>query len=456
VKKNGLTLAALTADPANRRAHGERNLALIADALREVGAARSIVVDEANVILAGNGVVQAAQTVGLKKLRIVEAAGDEVIAVRRTGLTEAQKRALALFDNRTSELAEWNIEQLLADQQAGLDLAPFWTDEELAALLNGNGTPKAGLTDPDAVPEVRATDIQRGDLFELGGHRLLCGDSTVAADVARVMGEDRAGLMNTDPPYGVDYAAVKNGIPRSGFRDIQARGGDITNDDLTDGPALQAFLEAMIRAAVTHLTDAPAFYLWHPMLTQGTFFAAAAAAADILIHRQIIWVKPHMVLTRSGQYHWKHELCFYGWIRGHPCPWYGEKNQVSVWPISSNGSGDGEREHPTQKPVALFIPALLNHTRRNEWVYEPFAGSGSQLIASEQQERRCAALEIEPQYCQVTLDRWEQFTGERAKKVGEAVRDRPVTRSKVTRARKTKAETEPPARRGRRAARARQ
>src|SRR5262252_5814656 len=188
------TVARLTADPQNRRGHPARNLDLIAQALREVGAARSIVIDEDDVVLAGNGVVQAAPRAGLTKLRVVEAAGDEVIAVRRRGLTAAQKRALALYDNRTAELAEWDVAQLLADQAEGLDLASFWSDAELAALLGGNGGPKQGRTDPDAVPEVRATEIQRGDLFELGRHRLLCGDSTVAADVARVMGENRAGL----------------------------------------------------------------------------------------------------------------------------------------------------------------------------------------------------------------------------------------------------------------------
>jgi hypothetical protein len=205
-RRDPTTLAALTADPQNRRAHGERNLALIATALKEVGAARSIVIDEDDLILAGNGVTQAAAQAGLTKLRVVEASGDEIIAVRRRGLTDAQKRALALYDNRTAELATWNVEQLLADQAAGLDLASYWDAGELAALLSANGAPKDGLTDPDAVPEVRATEIQRGDLFELGAHRLLCGDSTVAADVARVMGEARAGLMNTDPPYGVTYA----------------------------------------------------------------------------------------------------------------------------------------------------------------------------------------------------------------------------------------------------------
>jgi site-specific DNA-methyltransferase (adenine-specific) len=126
-----------------------------------------------------------------------------------------------------------------------------------------------------------------------------------------------------------------------------------------------------------------------------------------------------MVLTRSGQYHWKHELCFYGWIRGKPCPWYGDKSQVSVWPVGESQRG---REHPTQKPVALFLPPIANHTRERDAIYEPFAGSGSQFIAAEQTTRRCLGLEIEARYCQVIVDRWEAFTGQTAVKVGEAVR----------------------------------
>jgi DNA modification methylase len=223
--------------------------------------------------------------------------------------------------------------------------------------------------------------------------------------------------MNTDPPYGVDYAAVKNGIPRSGFRNIQERVGDIENDGLTDGPEFQAFLERAIKAALPVLTENPAFYLWHPMLTQGAFAAAAAAAAAaaVLIHRQIVWVKPHLILTRSGMYHWKHELCFYGWITGKRCPWYGDKSQVSVWEVGYDDRG----EHPTQKPVELFRRPILNHTKKGEACYEPFAGSGSQFIAAEDLGRKCFGLEISPRWCDAIVERWQDHTG------GKATRERP-------------------------------
>lgn len=367
---------------------------MVVDALQQVGAARSIVIDEDNVVLAGNGVTEAAAEAGITKVRVVEVDGSTLVAVRRSGLTAEQKRALAIFDNRTAELAEWNAEQLQADVDTGLSLQPWFSADEQKILLAGKtGAPKDGLTDPDAVR----------------------GDSTKPEDVARVMDGDKAALMNTDPPYGIDYSKLKDGIPGSGFKNHQEQWGDIANDTETHGPELQAFLERMIRTAVPHLTATCAFYFWHPMLTQGTFFAAAAAA-DILIHRQIIWVKPGFVLTRSGQYHWKHELCFYGWVKGHHCPWYGPKNQTSVWEC---GRDDDAGQHPTQKPVELFRRPIQNHCKPGAVIYEPFSGSGSQLIAAQQLDVSCRAIELSPRYVQVAIDRWEQFTGDKAVKVGE-------------------------------------
>jgi hypothetical protein len=208
------TLADLRPDPVNRRTHTLRNLAMVTEALHTVGAARSIVIDEDNLILAGNGVTEAAVAAGLTKVQIVDVEGDTLVAVRRRGLTATQKRALAIYDNRTAELAEWNIEQLAADLTNGEDLSAFFLPDELTALL-GPSAATPGLTDPDAVPEPRATDIQRGDLFALGRHRLLCGDSTQAADVALVMADGKAALFATDPPYLVDYDGMNHPSKKS-------------------------------------------------------------------------------------------------------------------------------------------------------------------------------------------------------------------------------------------------
>jgi hypothetical protein len=222
----------LVPDPANRRLHNPRNLGMIADALHEVGAARSIVIDEENVILAGNGVTEAAAEAGITRVRVVDTSGDELVAVRRRGLTAEQKRALALYDNRTAELAAWNPEQLQADVASGLTLEPWFSESELATVLGRSASLKAGRTDPDQVPAERPTGIQLGDLFDLGPHRLLCGDATSQADVARLLGNDKPLLMVTDPPYGVAYDPTWRAD--AGVNRNPRKLGKVTNDDHAD------------------------------------------------------------------------------------------------------------------------------------------------------------------------------------------------------------------------------
>lgn len=300
-----------------------------------------------------------------------------------TGLATYDREALdALL--REVDTGDAALQSLIADLAAQNDL-----------YLNGDepGEPVDAEPQIDRAAELnKKWQVQPGDLWLIGPHRLLCGDSTKAEDVARVMGGERAELMNTDPPYGIAY------VSNAQSKDQAQSFTEIENDDL-DGIALQSFLEAVIRAAVPHLAEHAAFYLWHPMLTQGTFFAAAAAA-DILIHRQIIWVKPSLVFGR-GDYHWQHELCFYGWRRGFRPAFYGERNQTTIWAAGR----EGDCPHPTQKPLKLFEVPILNHTKKGESVYEPFAGSGSQLVAAQNLNRKCYAIEISPDYCAVILER---------------------------------------------------
>ena len=267
--------------------------------------------------------------------------------------------------------------------------------------------PLRGLVEEVAPPLPAEPITKLGDLILMGRHRLLCGDATKAADVQRLMGAERAGLMNIDPPYGVSYA--NDDRPNPG----------VAKDDLRD-VGLQSFLEAAFRAAKDHaLTPNAAWYMWHAHLTQG-FFAAAAAAADVILSRQIIWVKPVLLLTR-GQYHWKHEPCFFGWVKGHQPPDYGrgngERDQTTVWEVDSVTSAEREEfQHSTPKPVGLFTQPILKHLLPSEICYDPFCGSGPQFIAAERLGMRCFGMDIDPLNCDVVVARWEQMTGRNAER----------------------------------------
>jgi len=371
------------------------------DALQDVGAARSIVIDEDNVILAGNGVATAAAQAGMTAVRVIDADGDELIAVRRSNLTAEQKRKLAIYDNRTAELAEWNVEQLRLDHDAGLDLTPYFDTKELRTLFAG--AVKPGRTDPDAVPETRATDIQHGDLLELGAHRLLCGDCTVAADVARVMGEDKPVVL-TDPPYGIDIVKGKKVGGGSALKFGKVGGGGwvdstpyaaVTNDDSTD-------------TARAFYTTARECQLDRMIIWGGNYFTAFLPPSACWL----IWDKENTGNFADAELAW---TSFAKAVRMYRWMWNGlaRKGARSVEGVS--------RVHPTQKPVGLHVEIIQNWTDAADAVLDGFSGSGTTLIACEQVARRCRAIEIEPQYVQVALDRWEAFTGQRAVKVGEAV-----------------------------------
>ena len=399
-----LAVAELTPDPNNARTHDAANLAAIEASLRANGQYRPAIVnlteDGQKIVVVGNGMLAAAQKIGW-----------EWLECRTCRLSPAQQRAISVADNRTAELADWDMEVLESLLEPMRDDTPDLADALLFEKLLPAAKPD---TDEGAEPQTdRAEELQAewktevGQLWEIVGenqtHRLLCGDSTQAEDVERLMDRERAQLMNTDPPYGVTYANDER--PNPGVAKPR-----VANDTLTDAQ-LQAFLESCFRAAVAHaLLPNAAWYMWHAHLTQGYFAAAAAAAAaNVVLHRQIIWVKPVLLLGR-GQYHWKHEPCFMGWVKGNQPPDYGEGNgertQTTVWELPTVTQAERkEFNHSTPKPIKLFTIPLVKHTKPGEIAYEPFAGSGPQFIAAEQLGRRCYGMEISPAYCAVILQR---------------------------------------------------
>ena len=397
----------LLANPGNFRRHPGVQLEALRGSLAELGWVKTILVNK----ITGHVVD------GHARIEEAMRQGAAMIPVTYVELTEAEEKlALAVLDPIT-EMAhrdEEALKALLADvntEDAGLQALL----DEMAGEDSGVSGLKDGADEND-VPEPPVNPITKaGDLWLLGKHRLFCGDSTKAEDVAKLMGKERAGLMNTDPPYGINYTNTD----RPGAKKSSATPA-IANDDLADAK-LQAFLESAFKVAVgSALRSDAAWYMWHAHLTQGFFAAAAAAAANVILHRQIIWVKPVLLLTR-GQYHWKHEPCFMGWVKGNEPPDYGagagERNQTTIWEIDSVNRDDRkEFNHSSPKPVGLFEIPIIKHLKPSEVAFEPFAGSGPQFIAAEKHDRRCFGLEIEPRYCDVIVQRWENMTGKKAKR----------------------------------------
>lgn len=387
----------LVNDPANRRKHPARNVDMIRASLQQLGAARSIVVDEDDVILAGNGVTAAAIAAGLTSVRVIESSGDELIAVRRRGLTPEQKRALALFDNRTAELAEWDTDALRGDVDAGLDLQPFWSDDEEAELLARPGT--VGETDPDDIPAARSTTVQRGDVFALGPHRVICGDSTNPEDVARVLDGVPVDAVVTDPPYcsgGFQEAGRKAGS-------IGTRGDEmIANDTLSTRGYM-----ALIRTVLDRVGAGVVYVFTDWRMWVNLFDVVESSGYGV--RAMIVWDKQTPGMGR-------------GWRSQHELILCGSRVSLPFDPTKAQGNviqctRTGNVNHPTEKPVDL-VAKVLAVSDTAQRVGDPFLGSGTTLIACEQVGRACVGLDLDPVWCQVTIDRWEAFTGQRAVKVG--------------------------------------
>ncbi|MBA2469376.1 MAG: DNA modification methylase [Chloroflexia bacterium] len=405
-----LPLDALLPDPRNARRHGERNLALIADALRDVGAARSIVVDETGTVLAGNATLAAAGQAGLSRVRIVDADGTELIAVRRSGLTADQKQRLALYDNRAAELAEWDTE-ILASLADEVDLTDLWDADELADLLAGE-EPVVLAGDPDDVPDLPADPVTRpGDLWTLGSHRLLCGDATDPGDLARLMAGEHATCLWTDPPYGVSYVGK-------------------TADALTIANDTDAGLAGLLEAAFTnvgpHLEAGASFYIAHPAGPLALTFAQVVADLGWSVRQTLVWVKDSLVMGHAD-YHYRHEPLLFGYLPGPGrrgrggVGWHGDHAQDSVFEIPRPKASP---DHPTTKPVALVTAMLINSTKRGNVVLDPFGGSGTTLIACAELGRAGRLLELDPRYCDVAIRRWEALTGETAERVVTRLEER--------------------------------
>ena len=374
----------LALDPHNARKHGCRNLDAIKASLAEFGQRRPLVVDTDMTVIAGNGTLEAARALGWSEIDVTVAPPE---------WTREQARAYALADNRTAELATWD-EDVLLQTLTELDLAG-WDVDALGFDLPDNAT---GVIEDEA-PEPPEDPITKpGDVWTLGEHRLLCGDSTDAPQVSRLMAGVTARMMFTDPPWNVAIGSDSN--PRH-----RQRAG-LANDDLPP-EEFQAFLDAFIEAARPHI-DGDVYCV----LGASEWPRLDATLRDHGYHwsATVIWVKDQFVLGRS-KFHRRYEPIWYGWHGGSTSSFGSRRDLDDVWEIPRPRKSE---DHPTMKPVEVPARAISYSSRKGQLIFDPFLGSGTTLIASEQLGRVCYGLELDPGYCDVIVSRWEKLTGHRA------------------------------------------
>jgi DNA modification methylase len=395
----------LVLDEKNANKGTKRGHELLGESLQKYGAGRSGVVDRHNRVIAGNKTVEAARAAGMKSISVVETDGSSLVAVQRGDLDlkrDKKARELAIADNRVSEIdLEWNPEVLAS---LDVDLTQFWNENELNALLKDFRSNDLSAPEPkvdQAADLQKKWNTERGQIWEIGQHRLMCGDSGSAADVGALMEGKSAKLCATDPPYLVSYDAKNH--PSKDFSDGKNKDWKGRYADKQKTEPLGPFYEAFLRQALTVCEDDAGIYLWHASQRQ-IEVEKAMRNCGILVHQQIIWVKNKPVLTHSF-YMWQHEPCFFGWKQGNKPKRNPGSFPTTVWQIDVPILPGVESRHPTEKPLELFATPILLHTQPGELCYEPFSGSGTHLCAAENTGRRCFAMEIEQAFVAVALER---------------------------------------------------
>ena len=416
----------------------------VAWSIREYGFRQPIVVDADGVIIVGHTRWKAAQRLGLEEVPVHVA----------TDLTPTQIKAYRIADNKVAELASWDMDLLpielseLRGMDVDLELLGF-SSEELEKMLGASGTD--GLTDPDAVPEPPDEAVTKpGDIWVLGNHRLMCGDSSKDADVDRLLDRGRVQLVNTDPPYNVGVASRSNNaiaasgdhpigqqgmdiairrkassssdahpigrnwsdLPKATTRKLRPKDRPLANDFISDEEFAQ-LLRAWFGNIRRVLEDGRSFYIWGGY-TNIWNYPNALKESELYFSQMVIWVKEHPVLTRKD-FMGNHEWCFYGWREGAAHYFNPEiTNATDVWSVKK--VNPQSMVHLTEKPIELAERAMIYSSKPGENVLDLFGGSGSTLIAAERTGRRAYLMELDPLYCDVIVKRWEEFTGRKAER----------------------------------------
>ena len=376
----------------NAKKHGAGQIEKLKASIIEFGFLTPCLIDSEYNLIAGHGRVMAAKELGI----------ETVPCVFIEGLTEEQRRAYVLADNRLGELGEWDMELVfdelkeLDDLGFDIELTGFEMPEEIPEVIEDN-------FDEDAIPDEPRTKL--GDLWQLGDHRLICGDSTDVTVIDRLMDGEKAKLLLTDPPYNVDYSAKNKALNAvEGGNRIEK---DIENDLMSD-EQFEQFLYGAFYNADGVMESGAAFYIWHAD-KRAVHFINAINKCEWNLKQILVWVKNNIILGMQD-YQYRHEPCLYGWKNGAHY-FVNDRTQQTVInedkPVKNN-------MHPTMKPVNLMARLIQNSSREGESVLDLFGGSGSTLIACEQLNRKCFMCELDPHYCDVIINRWETFTGREA------------------------------------------
>ena len=399
----------------NAKLHGDEQVQKICDSIREFGFISPCLIDSEYNVIAGHGRILAAKKLGLER----------VPCLFVEGLSEEQRKAYILADNRLTELGEWDMdlvsEELRALSDAGFDIevTGFELDDQ---IIDTSPIDDCGIGEQvDEMFEAKEPIAKRGDIWQLGDHRLMCGDSTVLTDVERLMGGEQADLMVTDPPYNV---AIQN-----------VSGMTIQNDDMKDDEFCTLLRDAISNAWIV-MRPGAAFYVWHAD-SAGLQFREAVRDAKLTLKENIIWVKNHFTLGRQD-YQWRHEPCLYGWKEGATHYFQNARNLSTIMAdrdleamskdellaLVRDMVGDStvwnenkplaDDLHPTMKPVSLIERQIKNSSKKGWNVLDLFGGSGTTLIACEGLDRKCFMMELDPHYVDVIVDRWERLTGRKA------------------------------------------
>ena len=361
----------------------------VANSIKEFGIKNPIIIDRDNVIVCGHTRIKACEKLGIETVPCVVA----------DDLTDEQIKAFRIADNSTAQIAEWDLEKLQAElENIDMDMVQFGLQEQIAEIEKEFQKE----VQEDEVPEVDEENepiTQLGDIWQLGEHRLMCGDSTDAGTVAILMDGKKADLFLTDPPYNVAYEGkTKDALT-------------IENDKM-GGEEFREFLVSAFTAAVSVLKDGGGFYVWFAS-REHCNFETALNESGLEVRQELIWKKNTMVLGRQD-YQWKHEPCLYGWKDGASHNWYSDRCQTTILEFNKPARNG---EHPTMKPVELFAYQIQNSTKKMDIVLDLFGGSGTTIIACEQTGRIGYSMELDPKYCDVIIKRYENLTGNKAVKI---------------------------------------